>query len=247
MENFTNKIVVVTGGTSGIGYATAKEFSDRGAKVIITGRRKEVLDTAARELGVDAYLADQSKVADTGQLVATIKEKYGQVDVLFINAGVAGVSTIADATEEGYDRIMDINVRGAFFTLSRFIPILSDGASVVFLSSNTASMIRAGSAVYASGKMALNGIMKTAAVELAPRRIRVNAVSPGPTDTGILSKMGLDAASIPAITEHLVNVIPLKTMGHAADVASMVVYLSSDAAKFTTGAELVMDGGMSLG
>jgi len=246
MDNLKNKVAVITGGNSGIGYATAKQLKEQGATVIITGRRKEAIEKAASELDVTAIVADQSIVADIDRLALKVKEDFGQVDILFINAGIAGLGTIEQATEVLYDDIMNINLKGAYFTLSRFIPILKDGASVVFLSSNTASMSGAGSSIYSSSKTALNAIMKIAAVELAPRKIRVNSVSPGPTETEVMKKVGLDEGTVKSIMDVVVERIPLKQMGTAADVAKMVSYLSGEASVFITGADILMDGGMVL-
>jgi NAD(P)-dependent dehydrogenase (short-subunit alcohol dehydrogenase family) len=246
MENLKNKIAVITGGNSGIGYATAKELKAQGATVIITGRRPEAVTNAAAELGVYGIIADQSLVTDTENLVRQVKEKFGKIDILFINAGIVGTAPIEQATEVLFDSIIDINFKGAYFTLSKFIPELNDGASVVFLSSNTASMNGASSSIYSSGKAALNAVMRIAALELAPHGIRVNAVSPGPTETEILNKIGLDEAALKGLHDWMIERIPLKKMGTADDVAKMVAYFCGDQAKFITGAEVVMDGGMSL-
>jgi NAD(P)-dependent dehydrogenase (short-subunit alcohol dehydrogenase family) len=246
MDNLKNKVAVITGGNSGIGYATAKQLKEQGAKVIITGRRKEAIENAALELGVTAITADQSSVLDIENLVSKVKADFGQVDILFINAGIAGLGNIEQATEELFDSIMDVNFKGAYFTLSRFIPILKDGASVVFLSSNTASMPGPGSSIYSSSKTALNSVMRSAALELAPRKIRVNSVSPGPTETEVMKKVGLDEQTVKSIMEVVVDKIPLKQMGTSEDVAKMVSYLSSEATVFITGADIIMDGGMVL-
>lgn len=246
MDNLKNKVTVITGGNSGIGYATAKQLKEQGATVIITGRRKEAIEKAASELGVRAIVADQSRISDIENLASKVKEDFGQVDILFINAGIAGLGTIEQATETLYDDIMNINLKGAYFTLSRFIPILKDGASVIFLSSNTASMSGAGSSIYSSSKTALNAVMKIAALELAPRKIRVNSVSPGPTETEVMKKVGLDEITVKSIMDVVVDKIPLKQMGTSEDVAKMVSYLSSEASKFITGADFIMDGGMVL-
>lgn len=246
MENLKNKIAVITGGNSGIGYATAKELKAQGATVIITGRRKDALEKAAAELGVNSIIADQSIVSQTENLVAQVKEQYGKINILFINAGIVGISTIENAPEALFDAIMGVNLKGAYFTLSKFIPLLNDGASVVFLSSNTASMNGAMSSIYSSSKAALNSVMRIAALELAPRGIRVNAVSPGPTETEIMNKAGLDEATLKNIKSSLIERIPLKKMGTTEDVAKMVAYFCSDAATFITGAEVLMDGGMVL-
>jgi len=247
MDNLKDKVTVITGGNSGIGYATAKLLKEQGAEVIITGRRKEAIEKAALELGVTAITSDQSSVSDIENLAAQVKADFGSVDILFINAGIAGLGTIEQTTEELFDNIMNVNLRGAYFTLSKFIPILKDGASVVFLSSNTASMPGPGSSVYSASKTALNSVMKSAALELAPRKIRVNSVSPGPTETEVMKKVGLDEATVKSIMDVVVEKVPLKQMGRAEDVAQMVAYLISDAAVFITGADFIMDGGMSLG
>jgi len=246
MNNLNGKIAVVTGGNSGIGYATAQEFKDRGATVIITGRRVEAVQNAASALGVIGKVADQSSMGALDQLTAEIKKEFGKVDYLFINAGVIGKLTIEAATESFWHQLVDINLKGAYFTLSRFIPLLNDGGSVVFLSSNVATKTIAGSSVYALTKTAINSIVRTAALELAPRKIRVNAVSPGPTETNIFDKLGLDSETIKDIKTGLQSQIPLAAIGDAADVAKMVVYFCSEEAKFITGTEIIMDGGMVL-
>lgn len=246
MDNLKNKVAVITGGNSGIGYATAKQLKEQGANVIITGRRKEAIEKAALELGVTAITADQSSVLDIENLAAQVKADFGSVDILFVNAGIAGLGTIEQTTEELFDSIMNVNLRGAFFTLSKFIPILKDGASVVFLSSNTASMPGPGSSVYSASKTALNSVMKSAALELAPRKIRVNSVSPGPTQTEVMNKVGLDENTVKGIMDVVVEKVPLKQMGRAEDVAKMVSHLSSENAGFITGADFIMDGGMVL-
>lgn len=246
MKEFHNKVALITGGNSGIGYATAMELKEQGASVIITGKRKEAVEIAAAELGVEALVADQSSLTAIQNLVTEVGEKFGSLDILFINAGVTTRSTIEAASEFHFDSIMNVNFKGAYFTLSRFIPLLKDGASVVFLSSNTASSTHAGSSVYSASKTALNSLMKTAAIELAPRKIRVNAVSPGPIETEILRKSGLDETELSGIYEMLTQKIPLHQIGNARDVAKMVAYLSGEAAGFITGSEILIDGGMVL-
>lgn len=246
MNNLKDKIALITGGNSGIGYATAKELKEQGATVIITGRRTEAVEAAAREIGVTGLVADQSKVSDIADLANRVQQQFGKIDILFINAGILGMTTIELATESLFDEVMAVNFKGAYFTLNKFIPILNDGASVIFLSSNVASMNHIASSIYSSGKAALNSVMRIAALELAPRKIRVNAVSPGPTETEILNKAGFDAASLTQVKENILTRVPLARMGTAPDVGKMVAYFCSDAASFITGAEVVMDGGMSL-
>lgn len=246
MENLKGKIALVTGANSGIGYAAAKELKAQGAEVIITGRREEAVQMAATELGVTGLVADQGKVTAIEGLANIVRERFGKIDILFINAGVLEMTTIENATESNFDNIINVNYKGAYFTLSKFIPLLNDGASVVFLSSNTASMNAANSSIYSSGKAAINAVVKIAAVELAPRQIRVNAVSPGPTETEILKKVGFSEEELQQTKDWMIDRVPLKKIGRAEDVAKMVAYFSGDAANFITGAEIIMDGGMRL-
>jgi NAD(P)-dependent dehydrogenase (short-subunit alcohol dehydrogenase family) len=247
MSTFKNKVAIVTGGNSGIGYAAAKELIAKEATVIITGRRKEAIEKAAKELGAIPFVADQASLKDTDALYEEVRKNYGKVDILFVNAGIVGnLGPIETKTEAAFDSVMDINFKGAYFTLSKFIPLLNDGASVVILSSMVASTYKPNSSVYQASKAALNSIAKTAAAELAPRKIRVNIVSPGPTKTEVMTKMGLDDSTVKQIQEHLIESIPLKKMGTAEDVAKMVVYLSDEAASFVTGSDIVIDGGITL-
>ncbi|MBO9658270.1 MAG: SDR family oxidoreductase [Chitinophagaceae bacterium] len=246
MKTLNGKVALVTGGNSGIGYAAAKELKAQGAEVIITGRREDAVRKAAEELGVTGMIADQGRVPAIEQLVSLVGEQFGTIDILFINAGVLGGAGIEGASEADFDYVMDVNFKGAFFTLSRFIPLINDGGSVVFLSSNVASMNGANTSIYSSSKAALNAVMKIAAKELAPRKIRVNAVSPGPTQTEILNKLGLDDASRKGLDDWMIERIPLRKLGTAEDVARLVTYFSGEASSFITGAEVVIDGGMSL-
>lgn len=246
MNSLTGKKALITGGNSGIGYATAKELKSMGAEVIITGRRKDAVEKAAADLGVIGLVADQSQVIAIERLASEVETIFGKIDILFINAGVVEQSSIEDATEKVFDNIFDINFKGAYFTLSKFIPLLNDGGSVVFLSSNTAHMDGANSSIYSSSKAALNSVMRIAAVELAPRQIRVNSVSPGPIATEIMNKMGLSEEQLADINQWMIGRIPLGKIGKSEDVAKMVTFFCGDAASYITGAEIVMDGGMSL-
>lgn len=246
MNNLTGKKALITGGNSGIGYATAKELKAQGAEVIITGRRKDAVEKAASDLGVIGLVADQSQITAIEGLASEVGTIFGKIDILFINAGVVEQSSVADATEKSFDNIFGVNFKGAYFTLSKFIPLLNDGGSVVFLSSNTAHMDGANSSIYSSSKAALNSVMRIAAVELAPRQIRVNSVSPGPIATEIMNKIGLSEEQLAGINQWLIGRIPLGKIGKSEDVAKMVTFFCGDAATYITGAEIVMDGGMSL-
>ncbi|OQP47287.1 short-chain dehydrogenase [Niastella yeongjuensis] len=247
MEKFSNKVAIVTGGNSGIGYATAKDLVAQGATVIITGRRKEAIEKAAKEIGAIPFVADQANITDTEELYKVVQQKFGKVDILFINAGIVGsLGSIENMSEENFDNVMGINFKGAYFTLSKFIPLLPEGASVVILSSIVAATYNPNSSVYQASKAALNSIAKTAAAELAPKRIRVNIVSPGPTQTEVLTKIGLDETAVQNLHDHILNTIPLKKIGTAKDVAKLVTYLSDEGASFITGSEFVIDGGLTL-
>ncbi|MFZ4929245.1 SDR family oxidoreductase [Chryseobacterium sp. Mn2064] len=248
MKKLSNKLAIVTGGNSGIGYAAAKELISEGATVIITGRRKEAVEKAALELGAIPFIADQASLEDLDCFKKEVENRFGKVDILFINAGITGSQTsIENMDLENFDQVMNINFRGAYFTLNKFIPLLNDGASVIFLSSIVASTYHPNSSVYQASKAALNSIAKTAAAELAPRKIRVNIVSPGPTKTEIMNKAGLDEKALEGINEWMIDSIPLKKIGTAEDVAKLVVHFSDESvSSFMTGTEIIIDGGMTL-
>ncbi len=246
MTKLDGKTAVVTGGSSGIGYATARKIRELGAKVIITGRNPEAVDKAAKEIGAVGLVADQASLGDIDSLVERAREELGGVDVLFINAGIAAFAPVEHLSEEQFDATMDINFKGAFFTLQKFLPILRDGASVINLSSINAYTGMPNTAVYAASKAALNSLTRTAAYELAPRQIRVNAVNPGPTNTAIFGKLGMPDEAVQEFASAMQNRIPLKRFGEPEDVATLVAFLASDEASFITGAEYNIDGGTNL-
>jgi len=247
MEKFKDKVVVITGGNSGIGYAAAKEFKSQGATVVITGKREDALHKAAQELEVTGKLADQANLQDIKRLAGEVRALNNQVDVLFINAGVAFFAPIEYTTEEQFDAMTDINFKGSFFTLQQFIPLLSDGASVIFVTSNSTAMTMPGSSVYAAGKSAVGHLAKIAAKELAPRKIKVNTVNPGPTQTEMIGKFGFDEATLKGMTESILAQMPLAKIGTAEDVAKMVAYLADNStSSFITGAEFFIDGGLAV-
>jgi len=246
MTDLTNKVAVVTGGNSGIGFATAKEFKARGATVIITGRNAERLDKAATELGVKAVLADQSKLEDLDNLVQQVSSTVGKVDILFVNAGVFLPTPLGQLSEAAFDDTMNINFKGAVFTVEKFLPHLNDGASIINLSSISAYLGMATTAVYAGSKAALNAFTRTAATELAPRKIRVNSVNPGPVVTEIFGKTGMPEDQLEGFAQAMQQRIPLKEYGSPEAIAKLVAYLASDDAWFITGAEYNIDGGMNV-
>lgn len=246
MRDLTGKTAVITGGNSGMGYETARKFKELGANVIITGRNQEALDKAASELGVNAMLADQSNLGELDQMVAQVKEQFGKIDVLFVNAGIAAFAPLEHVSEDQFDNLMNINFKGAFFTLQKFLPVLNDGASVINLSSINAYTGMPNTAVYAASKAALNSLTRTAAYELAPRHIRVNSVNPGPVNTAIFGKLGMPEEAIKDFATAMQNRIPLKRFGEPEDIANLVAFLASDKSSFITGAEYNIDGGTNL-
>jgi NAD(P)-dependent dehydrogenase (short-subunit alcohol dehydrogenase family) len=246
MKNLTNKVAVVTGGNSGIGYATAKELAEEGVKVVITGRNKTAIDKAASELGVTGIVSDQSKLVQIDQLVAEVKGKFGKVDILFLNAGLASFAPVESATEEHYDEIMNANVKGVFFTVQKFLPIINDGGSIIFNTSVNAVLAMPDSSVYAASKAAVLSINKVLARELASRKIRVNAVSPGPIETPLYGKLGLSEDQVNGFGKVLGEKILLNRFGKSEEIAHVVKFLASDESSFITGSEITADGGLTV-
>ncbi|HEY5749274.1 MAG TPA: glucose 1-dehydrogenase [Chryseolinea sp.] len=243
MKNLNGKIAIVTGGNSGIGYAAAKALKENGAQVIITGRRKEAVEKAASQLGVEALVADQSSIEDIHALVAAVAKRSGTVDILVVNAGITQLTDIEHAPEKVFDDIMGVNLRGTYFTLSKFIPVLNEGASVILLSSTTAHTNKPYTSIYCASKAAVNAVMKIAAVELAPRKIRVNAVSPGPIATELMEKGTMND---PKLQELIVSGVPLGRLGKPEEVGNLISYLAGSDASFITGSEFIIDGGQVL-
>jgi len=242
-----NKIAVITGGNSGIGLATAHELKQQGARVIIIGRKPDAVAAAAKEVGGDTLglVADVSRVADIERVFQTIREKAGRIDILFANAGIAKFAPLADFTEALFDEMTDANVKGAYFTVKHALPLLTDGAAVVFTSSTVVHFGMPGASIYAAGKAALNSLAKTLAIELAGRKIRVNVVSPGPIATPIFGKMGLSEDAQKEVGGNILAQVPLARFGEASEIAKAVAYLVSPDATYVTGTELLVDGGMA--
>lgn len=239
--DFTNKNVVITGGTTGIGFATAKAFINAGANVWITGRNTGNLEKASAEINspnLKIVVADTSKLTDIAILEKTIAENGHKLDVLFLNAGIATFESIESVTEANFDAQFNTNVKGHFFTLQKLLPHLTDGASVLFTSSTVATAANLGTSIYSATKGALNKIAQIAANELAARKIRVNIVSPGPVQTP-----GLESVVPEGAKEFLAAATALQRLGHPDEIAKTVLFLASDAASFISGTEIVADGG----
>ncbi len=241
---FADKIALVTGGTSGIGLAAARSLAQAGARVIVVGRDATRLAAAAVQLGPggEAVAADVADPAGFEQLMAGIRARHGRLDVLVINAGVSHAPPLASLDAATYDALMNVNCRGAVFTLVHALPLLSDGASVVFVGSVAGRKGQPGDALYAGSKGFLRAFVRNAGTDpaLQARRIRVNIVAPGPIETPMTA-----AAADPDITAYVEGLIPMHRWGRAEEVAAAILFLASAAASFTTGAELTVDGGMA--
>ena len=247
MKNrFEGKSVVITGGNSGIGLATAKLFHEEGAKVAISGRNQKTLDAAVKTIGPGtlAVKADVASTADLDKFFAQVAAKFGKIDVLFANAGIAKFAPAADSTEQMYDETFDINVKGLFFTLQKALPLLNDNAGIVLTSSVVASKGYPGTSVYSATKSALRSLARTFAAELVDRGIRVNVVSPGPIYTPILSKSGMPQSGVDAFEAAVTSRVPMKRLGTPEEVAHAVLFLASTEASYITGVDLNVDGGL---
>jgi NAD(P)-dependent dehydrogenase (short-subunit alcohol dehydrogenase family) len=246
MGRLSGKVAVVTGGNSGIGFDTAKDFAEEGAAVMITGRNKDLVEKAAEELKTIGLVADQSDLKQLDELVEQIKQNHQKVDVLFLNAGVSLFAPIESVDEALFDNIIDTNLKGTFFMLQKMIPLLAEGGSVIVLSSMGAVSGPPNSAVYTASKAALNAIAKVAATEVAPKNIRVNTVMPGPIDTPLFSKVGLPEEAIAGLKDMWKGKIPLHRVGTSPEVAKLVTFLASDDASFVNGSDYLVDGGVNV-
>jgi NAD(P)-dependent dehydrogenase (short-subunit alcohol dehydrogenase family) len=247
MGKLEGKVAIITGGNSGIGRATAKEFREQGARVVITGRDPQTLEEAAREIGGDvlAVRSDASSLGEIDKLFAAVQEKLGRVDVLFINAGVGKFAPLEAVTEEFFDRIMDINFKGAYFTIQKALPLLNDNASIILNTSINAHIGMPHSSVYAASKAALLTLARTLSAELIGRGIRVNAVSPGPVATPIYGRLGLSPEELEETAKNLQEQVPMKRFGRPEEIAKTVLFLASSDSSFLLGTEIIADGGMS--
>lgn len=245
---FSGKFALVTGGTTGIGRATAELLRQGGARVAITGQNSETLAAAARDLPDDVLVlrSDARSVADSAALAATLQERFGKLDVLFLNAGIAQLAPFEAVDEAFYEEHMDVNVKGVVFTLQKLLPLLGRGSSVIVNTSVADQRGTSGLSIYAATKGAVAALVRCLAVELAPRGVRVNAVCPATILTPIQQKFGLSPELSRATAQKYTARIPLARFGDAEEVARSVLFLASSAASYVTGVELVVDGGLSI-
>lgn len=246
MSRFNGKVAVVTGGNSGIGLATAKELAANGAKVVIAGRDQKTLDEAVELIGNESFgvKTDVKNLGDLDKLFDETNSKFGKIDILFVNAGIAKFAPLADSDEALFDEIVNINFKGSYFTVKNALPHLNDGASIIFTTTVAAKKGMAGASIYAASKSAIHALTKIFAAELVGRGIRVNAVSPGPIETPIFDRMGAPDEAKKEMKAGITAGVPMKRMGTAEEVAKTVAFLASDDSSFITGVEIDVDGGM---
>jgi NAD(P)-dependent dehydrogenase (short-subunit alcohol dehydrogenase family) len=248
---------LITGGNSGIGLAAASAFVREGARVVIAGQDRETLaatEDALRTMAiahgggahdVRAIAADVTRPLDRDRLMNAVGDLLGQLDVLFVNAGIGAFAPIDEATAEHFDAIFDVNVKGAYFTVQRALPLLARGASVLLTGSINGSTGMAGASVYSASKAAVRSLARTLSADLQARGVRVNVISPGPVTTPIYEKLGLAPEALAATRAHIAAQVPLGRFGEPDEIADAAVFLASDESRFIVGAELVVDGGMS--
>jgi len=246
MGRLKNKVAVITGGNSGIGLSTAVEFAAEGAKVAISGRNQVTLDAAVKEIGHGAIgiKADVAKLADIDATYQQVHETLGNIDVLVVNAGIFKAAPLADFTEEMYDEVIDINVKGAFFSVQKALPYLNDGASVIITSSAVNEIGVANISAYAASKAAVRSLARSFSADLLQRKIRVNILSPGPVETPIFDRLGLAQDAVDGMKDGFAGFTPLKRLGTSKEMAKGFLFLASDDSSYMLGGELVLDGGV---
>src|SRR5690606_24793820 len=244
---FEGKVVLVIGGNSGIGRAAALGYAAEGAAVAITGRDAATLQATAAEIGPEALAvrADIADVASTDEVVQQVRARFGRVDVLFVNAGVGGFAPVPAVTPELWDQVHDVNLKGCFFAAQKVLPLMPRGGAIVFTGSIGSQLAAPANAVYAASKAGLRAVARIFAVELVAQGIRVNMVSPGPTETPIIYRNpGMDEKAADALRQMMIANTPMKRMGTPEEIARAVLFLSSDEASFITGVDLFVDGGV---
>ncbi len=247
MKRLEGKVAVVTGGNSGIGLATARRFAEEGAHVFITGRRQAELDAAVKQIGKQAtgVQGDVGSLRDLDRLYAEVKRQHGRIDILFANAGTAELAPLGAITEEHFDKIFGVNVKGLLFTVQKALPLFRDSGSIILNASIVASKGMEAFSVYSATKAAVRSFARTWTVDLKGRGIRVNAISPGPIDTPGINNMGLTGEQTEEFKKNIVATVPMGRMGDPDEIAKAALFLASDDSSYVTGVELFVDGGMA--
>lgn len=241
-----NKVAVITGGNSGIGLGIAEEFKKQGASIVIFGRNRKTLDEAGKKLGPDVLVVqgDVVYMKEIDRLYKSTVDKFGKIDVLVVNAGGGRFQPFEQVDEATFNSMVDINFKGAFFTIQKALPHLNDGASIILVASVAQSKGFATTSVYSATKAALRSLARTLSAELLPRGIRVNCISPGPIETPIFHRIGLPEDQVPEMKEGFKQAVPLKRLGTVDEVAKSVLFLASSDSSFIVGEEIQVDGGM---
>ena len=246
MARLQGKVALITGGTTGIGAATARLFKAEGATVIATGANPNSLEAARAELpGIEVVLSNQADPAASKALADDVARRHGRIDILFVNAGVAAFSPLDQVTEDDFDRQFGVNVRGALFAAQAAAPHIPEGGSIIFTASTVASSGMAGASVYSASKAAVRSFARTLGAELAPRGVRVNVISPGPIETPIFGKSGMSAEQIEGFKSGITSRVPLGRIGRPDEIAAAVLFLAADAT-FVTGEEIISGGGLAV-
>jgi NAD(P)-dependent dehydrogenase (short-subunit alcohol dehydrogenase family) len=247
MKTFEGKVAVITGGNSGIGLATAKKFAAEGAKVAISGRDRKTLEQAAKEIGPEtlAVQGDVTDLSSLDRLFSRVRDRFESVDALFVNAGVARFAPVAEVTVQQYNELLDTNLKGSYFTVQKALPLLNAGASIILTTTAADTLGLPGSSVYAASKAAVRSLARTLSAELIERKVRVNAIAPGPIETPIFGRLGLGPQAVDELAKVILGRVPAKRLGRPDEIADAVLFLASPAANYIVGVELNVDGGMS--
>ncbi len=241
---FTDKVVLIIGGNSGIGLAAARLFAAEGGKLVITGRDPKTLAGAVEDTGALGVRCDVADLATLDDCMARVRDAYGRIDVLFVNAGIGAFAPVREITPQLWDEIHTVNLKGCFFAAQKALPLMSRGGSIVVTGSVGAEAAVPGNAVYAASKAGLRAATRILGVELLPDGIRVNMVSPGPTETPIINRnIDMPPEAVDALRQIMINAVPMKRMGEADEIARAVLFLASEEASFINGVDLLVDGG----